>query len=194
MQIPSSEGSEVKNKMSNRIFKGDLSTEGINNIIKQLENYTDVDLPHLADVLVRRLAEVGITVAEYSVYSTFRPYIEFRYDSESLGVGELVGSDNALIHRIWYTKGGQVNGEADISPLLMSEYGAGQYALPGHRGSFPGQTHAFQSEWFWYDAGGTKHSSEEDYTMISTQPMYRALIEMMNKAVEIAKEVFSVNG
>ena len=114
--------------MVNRVFEGDLSTEGINNIIAGLNHYADVDLPHLADVLVRRLAEIGITVAEYSVYSTFRPYIEFRYESESLGVGDLVGSDNALIHRIWYTKGGNVKGEADISPLLMSEYGAGPYA------------------------------------------------------------------
>ena len=180
--------------MSNRVFKGDLSTEGINGIIAQLQRYNDVDLPHMADEIVRRLAEIGITVAEYSVYSTFRPYIEFRYEPESLGVGELVGSDNALIHRIWYTKGGAVKGDADISPLLMSEYGAGPYALEGHRGTFPEQKHAFESEWFWYDSGGVKHSSEEDYTMVSTQPMYRALIEMTNKAVEVAKEVFSVNG
>lgn len=180
--------------MSNRVFKGNLSTEGINGIIAQLQRYNDVDLPHMADEIVRRLAEIGITVAEYSVYSTFRPYIEFRYEPESLGVGELVGSDNALIHRIWYTKGGAVKGDADISPLLMSEYGAGPYALEGHRGTFPEQKHAFESEWFWYDSGGVKHSSEEDYTMVSTQPMYRALIEMTNKAVQVAKEVFSVNG
>lgn len=180
--------------MSNRVFKGNLSTEGIQSIIDQLNHYAYVDLPHLADELVRRLAEIGITVAEYTVYSTFRPYIEFKYETKSLGVGELVGSDNALIHRIWYTKGGQVSGEADISPLLMSEYGAGPYALHGHRGTFPEQKHAFQSEWFWYDQGGTKHSSEEDYTIIATQPMYKALVEMMNKVTAIAKEVFKVDG
>ena len=180
--------------MSNRVFKGDLSTEGIQSIIDQLNQYAHVDLPHLADVFVRKLAEVGITVAEYSVFSVFRPYIEFRYDTKGLGVGELVGSDNALIHRVWYTKGGNVKGEADISPLLMSEYGAGPYADSDHRGTFPGQTHAFQNEWYWYDATGTKHSSAQDYTMISTQPMYKALVEMMEKAETVAKEVFNVNG
>lgn len=180
--------------MSRKILKADLSTEGIQSIIDQLNYYTDVELMHKADVLVRRLAEIGITVAEYSVYSDFRPYIEFRYDSISLGNGELVASDNALIHRVWYTKGGLVSGEADISPLLMSEYGAGPYALQGHRGTFPGQRNAFKSEWFWYDASGTKHSSEEDYTMISTQPMYRALIEMMKRVNAVAKEVFSTDG
>lgn len=176
--------------MSNRVFKGDLSTEGIQGIIDQLNHYADVDLPHMADVLVRRLAEIGITVAEYTVYSTFRPCIEFRYEWHSLGDGELVGQDITPIHRIWYTKGGAVKGEADISPLLMSEYGAGPYAAQGHRGTFPEQTHAFQNEWFWYDASGVKHSSEEDYTIISTQPMYKALVEMMNKAIAVAKEVF----
>lgn len=180
--------------MSNRVFKGDLSTEGIQRIIDQLNHYADVDLPHLADVLVRRLAEVGITVAEYTVYSTFRPYIEFRYDVKGLAEGELVASDNGLIHRIWYTKGGQVAGVADISPLLMSEYGAGPYALNGHRGTFPNQTHAFESVWYWYDESGNKHSSEEDYTMIATQPMYKALVEMMNRVTAIAKEVFTENG
>lgn len=180
--------------MSNRVFKGNLSTEGIQSIIDQLNHYAYVDLPHLADELVRRLAEVGITVAEYTVYSTFRPYIEFKYETKGLCAGELVGSDITLIHRIWYTKGGQVSGEADISPLLMSEYGAGPYALDGHRGTFPEQKHAMQNEWFWYDQSGTKHSSEEDYTIVSTQPMYKALVEMINKAKAVAKEVFKAYG
>ena len=180
--------------MSNRILKSDLSTEGINGIIEQLRQYSDVALPTMADELVRRLAEVGITVAEYSVYATFRPYIEFKYETKGLGDGELVASDNTLIHRVWYTKSGSKGGEADISPLLMSEYGAGPYAMTGHRGTFPGQKHAFQSVWYWYDQNGNKHSSEEDYTMISTQPMYRAMVEMMNRVNAIAKEVFSSYG
>ena len=180
--------------MGNRVFKGDLSTEGIQGIIDQLTNYVEVDLPHMADEIVRRLAEIGITVAEYSVYPEFRPCIIFRYDTQSLGIGELVGEDATLIHRIWYTKGGAVKGEADISPLLMSEYGAGPYADAEHRGTFPGQTHAHQSEWYWYDASGIKHSSEEDPTIVSTQPMYRALYQMFKSVERIAKEVFKANG
>lgn len=180
--------------MSNRVYKGNLSTEGIESIIEQLNYYADVQLPHLADELVRRLAEIGITVAEYTVYPEFRPCIEFRYEPQSLGIGELIGQDATLIHRIWYTKGGMVSGEADISPLLMSEYGAGPYALQGHRGTFPGQKHAMQSEWFWYDASGVKHSSEEDYTIISTQPMYKALYQMFKSVERVAKEVFKANG
>lgn len=180
--------------MSNRVYKGTLSTEGIQSIIDQLNHYADVELPHLADVLVRRLAEVGITVAEYTVHNEFRPYIEFKYDTAGLGVGELVGQDATLIHRIWYTKGGAVAGEADISPLLMSEYGAGPYAVRGHRGTFPDQKHAFQSEWFWYDANGMKHSSEDDPTIVSTQPMYKAMYQMIKSAERVARKVFKENG
>ena len=180
--------------MSNRVYKGDLSTEGIQSIISQLENYAYIQLPEIADTIVRRLAEIGIKVAEYSVYGDWRQLIEFRYEPLGEGDGELVGQDISVVHRIWYTKGGAVKGEADISPLLMSEYGAGPYALQGHRGTFPDQTHAFQQEWFWYDASGTKHSSEEDYHIIATQPMYRAMVVMMQKAKKVAKEVCSSYG
>ena len=175
--------------MSNRVYKCDLSTEGIKNVIAQLKFYADVQLPEIADTIVRRLAELGIKVAEYSVYGDWRQLIEFRYEPLGEGQGELIGEDITVVHRIWYTKGGAVAGEADISPLLMSEYGAGSYALAGHRGTFPDQKHAFQQEWFWYDASGIKHSSEEDYHIIATQPMYRALTAMMMNAQKVAREV-----
>lgn len=184
--------------MSNRVFKGDLSTEGINSIIEQLKQYAEVDLPNMASELVRRLAEVGITVAEYTVYSDFRPHIDFVYKPDAVtpygAMGYLQAHDTALIHRVWYSKNGQMIGDAYISPLLMSEYGAGPYAVTGHRGTFPGQKHAFESMWYWYDESGERRCSEDDYLMVPTQPMYKALVEMMNKVNEIAREVFSVDG
>lgn len=182
--------------MSNRVYKSDLSTEGLKNLISQLEDYADSQLPYIADTIVRRLAQLGIKVAEYSVMNDWRPCIEFKYIPMRLGAGNLTGWDITPIHRIWYTSGGKnaKKREADISPLLMSEFGAGWYALHGHRGTFPGQTHAFESEWFWYDANGHKHSSEEDYHMVATQPMYKAFVEMMLKVEEVAIEVFSKYG
>lgn len=177
--------------MSNRVYKSDLSVKGIDNLISQLKHYADVDLAVISDKIVQRLAEVGMKVAEYSVYSDWRSYIEFRYERNSTGDGELVGQDNTLIHRVWYTKSGLKSGEADISPLLMSEYGAGFYALAGHRGTFPGQHNAWKSVFYWTDANGVTHSSEEDYHMIATQPMYKAFIEMMQKAESVVREVFS---
>ena len=181
--------------MSNRVFTSDLSVAGINKLIKQLQTY-ESDLDLICDKIVRRLAEIGIKVAEYSVASDWRDCIEFMYIPLKSGAGNLTGWDAKVIHRVWYTskRENAKKREADVSPLLMSEYGAGWYALNGHRGTFPGQKHAFQSEWFWYDANGTKHSSEEDSHMIATQPMYRALVEMMNKAENVVKEVFNEYG
>ena len=83
-------------------------------------------------------------------------------------------------------------GQADISPILMSEFGAGPYAHSGHRGTFPGQKHADQPQWFWRDQSGVLHSSEDDYGMVSTQPMYRAFIEMKQRVEEVVRIVFGL--
>ena len=182
--------------MVNRVFSSDLSTEGLNRLIGQLNAYSD-ELDILADEMVQKLAEIGITVAEYSVYGDWRDCIEFKYEPMNLGEGELVGRDTQVIHRVWYTSANpkiRKERKADVSPILMSEYGAGWYALDGHRGTFPNQHNAFKSEWFWYDESGNRYSSEDDYHMIATQPMYRALVAMMEKATDVAKEVFSSNG
>ena len=86
--------------MSNRTFRSNLSTEGLNKLIGQLKTYED-ELDILADEIVQELADRGIRVAEYSVYGDWRPCIEFRYEPKNLGEGELIGEDITLIHRIW---------------------------------------------------------------------------------------------
>ena len=180
--------------MSKRKFKSNLSVDGIQNIVDQLHDYADDELLVKAEMIVRQLAFMGIKVAEYSVFSDFRPYIEFVYKpdftTDTEVEGNLIGQDTTLIHRVWYGRKGNVAGQADVSPVMMSEFGAGPYAQNGHRGSFPGQKHAMQSKWFWRDADGTLHSSEEDYTMVATQPMYHAFVEMMQRVDEVAKQVF----
>lgn len=179
--------------MSNKVFKSDLSTEGLNRLIGQLKNYRD-ELDIIADEIVNKLAERGIKVAEYSVMSDWRSLIEFKYEPKNLGDGELIGQDLTLIHRIWYTSEHpniRNQREAYVSPLWMSEFGAGPYALDGHRGTFPAQRNAFKSEWFWFDGNGNQHSSEEDYHMVATQPMYKAFVDMMVNAEKVVKEVFS---
>ena len=180
--------------MSNRVFKGNLSTDSIQDIINQLNEYVEVDLPMMADTFVRKLAEIGIEVAKYEVHQEFQPYIEFKYIPITVGAGNLTAWDIEPIHRIWYNKKGEVIGEADVSPILMSEFGAGKYAIEGHRGTFPNQKNAFRSVWYWYDESGTKHSSDEDPTIIPTQPLYKAFAEMVDKVDAVAREVFGAYG
>ena len=178
--------------MSNRVLKSNLSTEGINGLIKQLTEYRE-NLDFIANEIVEKLAERGIKVAEYSVANDWRSYIEFKYEAFNLGEGEIVGQDIKAIHRIWYTSDKpniRKQKEADVSPLWMSEFGAGFYALTGHRGTFPNQHNAFKSVWYWYDEAGNRYSSEDDYHMVATQPMYKAFADMFAYAEKVVKEVF----
>lgn len=175
------------------MLKSNLSTEGLNKLIKQLNFYKD-ELTIIADEIVSELAKRGISVAQYSVFNDWRQCIDFKYEPKNLGEGELIGKDITLIHRVWYTSGNPSlmnQREAYISPLWMSEYGAGKHALEGHRGTFPGQRNAFKSVWFWYDGNGEKHSSNEDWHMYATRPMYNALVEMMTNADKVVREIFS---
>ena len=178
-----------------RKLKSNLSTNGIQNLIAELNTYT-LDLTMYCDELVKRLAEEGIRVAIYHVYSEFEPYVEFDYESTGIGEGRLIGKSTKLIHRVWYKKNGNdISGEYDISPILMAEFGAGWYASTNPWDSV-GSTRGTlgkngnRDEWFWYDESGVKHSSNEDYTMNPTRPMYNAFLEMMEKVYTIAKEVF----
>ena len=178
--------------MSNRVLKSNLSTEGINALIAQLTEYSN-NLEIIADKIVRRLAEMGIEVAQSVVYADWRQCIEFKYIPMKMGAGNLTAWDIEPIHRVWYTSDNKQirkQKEADVSPLLMSEFGAGWYALEGHRGTFPGQHNAYKSVWYWYDEAGNRYSSEDDYHMVATQPMYRAFAEMMVIAERVVKEVF----
>lgn len=182
--------------MSNRVLTSDLSARGIKRLIDQLQTYSD-DLDMIADDIVRELAQIGIKVAEYSVLGDWRSLIEFRYEPMNLGEGELIGESITLIHRVWFaSKNASIRNrrEAIVSPMLMSEYGAGQYAVNGHRGTFPGQRHAMESQWFWYDQNGVKHSSEDDPHMVATQPMYKAVIAIINNVEKVAREVFNKYG
>ena len=179
--------------MSNRTFKSNLSVDGINNLIDQLQGYED-ELLIKAELMIRELARYGIKAAEFNVYNKFRPFVDFVYKLDFMTdtevEGNLIGQDNSLIQRVWYARKGQLAGVAYISPVMMSEFGAGPYAQEGHRGTFPNQKHAFESKWFWRDSSGKLHSSEEDYTMKATQPLYHAFVEMMQKADQVAREVF----
>ena len=179
--------------MSKRTFKSDLSVNGIENIIGQLVSYED-EILIKAEQMIKELSLYGIKAAKYSVCNAFKPYVDFMYSLDFMTdtevEGNLVGEDNTLLQRVWYNRKGQLTGVAYISPIMMSEFGAGPHALEGHRGTFPSQKHAFDEKWFWRDEAGKLHPSDEDYTMVATQPMYHAFVEMIQRIDTVAKEVF----
>lgn len=181
--------------MAKLVFKSDLSVKGLKQLSQDLLTYAGTTLNIKSNAYVKALAERGITAAEGHVEGEFKPCVEFVFEKKGFGKGSLIGRNKTLIHRVWYTKSGEVQGENDISPILMAEWGAGKYAEEGHRGTFPrhdGKTPSLgvQDKWFWLDESGVKHSSDEDSLMIPTHPMHHAYIEMISVYKEVAKEVF----
>ena len=85
---------------------------------------------------------------------------------------------------------------AEVNVLAMAEFGSGKLAkvlfdIGGvGRGTFPGQTHAFDDEgWSWKEIGTDRwhHSVGVE----PTHPMYNAYIHMLEQIDAIAQEVFT---
>lgn len=179
--------------MAKRVFKSDLSVKGINNLIKQLEDYQQ-SLIQKCETFVKRLAEEGITVAQENT-GNFGKYIAFSVETEPDVYGctaILLATDTGTIRSEWQTKDGIKT--ADVSPLLMAEFGSGLKAQNPFdvsgvgTGTFPGGSHGSDPNGWWYmDLDGVWHHS---YGMSPKQPMYKATMAMQEKIIEIAMEVF----
>ena len=105
----------------------------------------------------------------------------------------MLASENGKIISSWKTKDGIKT--AEVSPLLMAEFGSGRGAenpmkVEGvGQGTFPNQTHAFDMEgWYWIDLEGNLNHS---YGITAKMPMYKARNIIIEKVTTIAKEVFS---
>lgn len=178
--------------MSKKI-KINLSTSSIQSAIKEIEQY-QAELNKKCELLTKKLAECGIQVAQSKIGS-FCKYITFSSNVENSVNGcktIMFATNTGIIHSEWRTKDGVKS--ADISPLLMCEFGSGLKAenplnIPGvGTGTFPGQTHAEDSSGWWYmDLDGEWHHSKG---ITPKMPMYHAAIEIQKKVISIAKEIF----
>lgn len=173
-----------------------LTKQGsITKAIEQLEQYKK-DLATKTELFVSRLLHEGKITAEancgaYGQYITFREEL----DANEYGcTGLLIATDREKIISQWYRGGKLVS--AEVSPLLMSEFGSGWLAkvyfpsVEGEvgQGTFPGQRHAFDPNgWSWTDENGVRHHSIGEQP---THPMYSALMTMIFEVNRIAREVF----
>lgn len=142
------------------------------------------------------LARKGIGIALDNLDEGYGKYIAFTIETDMKKDGVrtlMVATNTGLIRSQWKTLEGEQ--EADVSPLLMVEFGAGLLAnnpnaskLGMGTGTFPGQTHAEDPNGWWYmDLDGVWHHS---YGISPTMPMWNAATGMMNAIRETAKEVF----
>lgn len=171
-----------------------LNNDSIRKAIEEIEQYKE-SIAYKCTVLVDELIKVGITTAKENS-GGYGKYILFE---KSLGqdgykaVGAIYASDAEKVIRKWYKKGKLK--EAEVSPLLMAEFGSGWLAevlddVPGvGQGTFPEQTHAFDPQgWYWVGEDKTKQYSRGEKP---THPMHSAEIEMRDQIISIARRVFT---
>lgn len=172
-----------------------LTTKGsIEKAIRALEDYKKKIIRKL-ETFVLRLMDAGIesgiaNSGQYKGMIVFQKEI----DSNDDGVdGVLIATDGQKVIREWRYNGG--TRVAEVSPMLMAEFGSGWLSkvldnVEGvGQGTFPGQTHAFDKDgWWWETPDGEKHHSIGE---APTYPLHSALFTMMFEVDRIAKEVFS---
>lgn len=180
--------------MANIVFKTDLSVKGIEKLKKDLLRYKEVELQQKIKLYVEELANEGIIVSKQNV-GGFGKYIMFSVQTEIQKDGckaLLLATETGVITSTWNRYGEIVS--ADVSPLLMAEFGSGSGAenpmnVQGvGQGTFPGQTHAFDKEgWYWQEEDGTWKYSKG---ITAKMPMYKASLRIQEIVISKAREVF----
>lgn len=178
--------------MAKKVFKSDLSVKGLERLKKELLEYKRDYLQDRVKTLVERLAESGVSIAKAKVNeSPLGKYVTIQTNitEEQAGCKAIIVATGAIK---------ESEGYSPFNTLLAIEFGAGIHhnstANPNADkfglgvGTFPGQIHAFDDGWWYWD----DKLQEWRYThgVKATMPMYNASMEMQNKIVSIAKEVF----
>lgn len=179
--------------MAKKKYKVDiLSHASIERLKKELLYYRD-ELPRKCELLVERLAVIGLHTANIQLQqSPLGGYVSMNIDvsPEKMGCKAIFVSTGAVL---------QSEGYEDFNVLLAIEFGAGIHYNPKPNpnadkfglgvGTFPGQTHAFEDGWWYWDDG----EQEWRYThgVKATMPMYEASRAMIQEIVRAAKDVFA---
>lgn len=170
----------------------ELSVKGIEAIKRQLLQYKD-SLPIKCEKLVSRLLKSGVEVSQSKISeSPLGKYVT---------VTTNISADKMGCKGILLAKGAvkEQDGYAPFSVLLAIEFGAGVHFNPEPNplissefpygvGTFPGQTHAYQDTWFYWDENTQEW--KPTHGVKATMPMYNADMEIIQNVVKYAKEVF----
>ena len=178
--------------MAKKVFKSDLSVGGLNDLKRQLLQYKD-ELPTKCEKLVYRLLQSGVAVSQTKISeSPLGKYVTITTD---------VSADKTGCKGILLAKGAvkEQDGYDPFSILLAIEFGAGAHYNPTQNplissefpygvGTYPGQTHAYEDMWFYWDE--KTQEWKPTHGVKDTMPMYSADMEIIQNVVKVAKEVF----
>ena len=179
--------------MAKKVFKADLSVNGIEALKSQLLQYKD-SLSIKCEKLVSRLLQSGVSVSQTTINKS--PL------GKNVAVTIKTSADKMSCKGILLAKGAvkEQDGYAPFSILLAIEFGAGIHYNPTPNplissefpygvGTFPGQVHAFQSEgWMYWDE--KVQEWRHTYGVKATMPVYNADMEIIQNVVKEAKDVF----
>ena len=178
--------------MAKKVFKADLSVKGIESLKSKLLQYKD-SLPIKCEKLVSRLLQSGVDVSQSRISeSPLGKYVT---------VTTNISADKMGCKGVLLAKGAvkEQEGYAPFSILLAIEFGAGVHfnpipnplissEFPYGVGTFPGQTHAYQDMWFYWDE--KTQEWKPTHGVKATMPIYNADMEIIQNVVKYAKEVF----
>ena len=178
--------------MSKKVFEAKLSEDSIKNLRQELIRYKDIELKNKCQTLVKRLSEIGLEVAKAKISeSPMGAYASVRVETNDLKNGS-----NALLIATGAIK--ETEGREPFNILLAIEFGsgifynengnpnAGQFGLGP--GTFPGQIHAMEDGWYYWDASLEKW--RYTHGIKATMPMYEAGKKILESVNTIALEVF----
>ena len=179
--------------MAKKVFKSDLSVKGIEALKRQLLQYKD-SLPIKCEKLVSRLLQSGVEVSQSKISeSPLGKYVT---------VTTNISADKMGCKGILLAKGAvkEQEGYAPFSILLAIEFGAGIHFNPTPNpligsefpygvGTFPGQTHAYEDMWWYWDENTQEW--KPTHGVKATMPMYSADMQIIQNVVKTAKEVFA---
>lgn len=174
------------------VIKGDLSVKGIQKMRKELAEYKR-SFEYKTKLFVEKLLEKGVEVAQAKVgESPLGKYVALSTDISE----EKMGCKGILIAT------GEVKYSDKYEPfstILAIEFGAGISYNPTPNpnadeygygvGTFPGQLHAFEDGWYFWDEEKQKWTYTKGVK--ATMPMYEAQRAIVDSIKDIAREVFN---
>lgn len=177
--------------MAKKTYSANLSVSSLNALKKQLLDYKE-ELNSKCEELVKRLLKSGIEVASAKVgESPLGKYVTLTTN---------ISADKMGCKGILLAKGAvkESEGYAPFSILLALEFGAGIHYNPTPNpkadefglgvGTFPGQIHAWQDTWFYWDEQSQEW--KPTHGVKATMPMYEASLKIREEVVRIAKDIF----
>lgn len=179
--------------MAKKITIG-LSAKEFREAARQIEQYKK-ELNQKIQKFCEVLLQYGqVTAVQYGDQSPLGSTLKFTTEISSAAAG-----CKAMLIGIGQTKEPAGENDSSVNTLLLVEFGSGIHYNNGSGnpkqgdfgmgvGTFPGQTHAFDPNGWYYK--GDDDQWHHSYGVKATMPMYNAAMEMRQHIAEVAKEVF----